>query len=86
MAFLQAENHWLSARSSRSTLRTEPEQRVDITEDGVNPFVPEERLFACPYLKHDPEEYSERPSCARSGWKTVHGLRYVVPRTTHLQS
>jgi hypothetical protein len=86
MAFLQAENHWLSARSSRSTLRTEPEQRVDITENGGNPFVPEERLFACPYLKNDPEEYSERPSCSRSGWKTVQGLRYAVLCIAHVQT
>lgn len=80
MAFLQADNHWLSARSSRSTLRQGPEERVDVNDDGANPFMPEERLFACPYLKHDPEEYSERQSCSRSGWKTVQGLRQHVYR------
>ncbi|KAH7414558.1 chitin synthase-domain-containing protein [Phaeosphaeria sp. MPI-PUGE-AT-0046c] len=79
-SFLGAENRWLSARSSRSTLRTEPEHAVEIATPGGTALRTHDKLFACPYLKRDPDEYAERQSCSRSGWTTIHGLRQHVYR------
>ncbi|KAF2651812.1 glycosyltransferase family 2 protein [Lophiostoma macrostomum CBS 122681] len=39
-----------------------------------------EKLFACPYLKRDLDEYAERQSCSKSGWTSIHGLRQHVYR------
>lgn len=78
MAFLGPEKRWLSSRSSRSTLRTEPEHAPVNIDDVGSGLRPHDKLFACPYLKRDPEEYGERQSCSRSGWTTVHGLRYAL--------
>jgi hypothetical protein len=65
------QHHWLSSRSS---MRILSEDGIELTEDES-----EQRsclkLFACPYLKHDPLEYAETQSCSKSGWKTIHGLR-----------
>lgn len=62
---LPLQHHWLS---SRSTIQIVPE---DGTEEGRRS---RDKLFACPYLKHDPHEYAELQSCS-DGWATIDGLR-----------
>lgn len=59
------QQHWLS---SRSTIQIVPD---DGGEDGRRS---RDTLFACPYLKRDPDEYAELQSCSE-GWTTVDRLR-----------
>ena len=42
-----------------------------------------DKLFACPYSKGTPWEYAERQSCSKSGWTTIHRLRYALRRTAY---
>ena len=42
-----------------------------------------DKLFACPYSKRTPWEYAERQSCSKSGWTTIHRLRYALRRTAY---
>ena len=72
---LLPERHWLS---SRSTIRIIPEDGTESTEVG-DEKKSHDKLFACPYLKHDPHEYAETQSCSKSGWKTIDGLRSAGP-------
>jgi hypothetical protein len=37
-----------------------------------------DKLFACPHSKRTPWEYAERQSCSKSGWTTIHRLRYAL--------
>ncbi|KAL5422851.1 hypothetical protein PMIN04_004366 [Paraphaeosphaeria minitans] len=69
-------HHWLS---SRSTIRIEPTDSTESTENGVEKR-PHNKHFACPYLKHNPLEYAETQSCSRKGWTTIHGVRQHVYR------
>lgn len=56
-------HHWLS---SRSTIRIAPEDGIESTDNASDEGL-RNRLFACPYLKHDPREYAESQPCSKSG-------------------
>ncbi|KAH7095387.1 chitin synthase-domain-containing protein [Paraphoma chrysanthemicola] len=64
--------------SSRSTLHVDSDDGTESSYGVENRF--RDKLFACPYVKHDPLEYSEVPSCYKSGWKSISGVRQHVYR------
>ncbi|KAI8939813.1 hypothetical protein NX059_003551 [Plenodomus lindquistii] len=53
---------------------------TDNGNDSDSDNAPLDNLFACPYLKHDPDHYEERQSCSQSGWTSIHGVRQHVYR------
>ena len=36
------------------------------------------RKLACPYFRRDPEAFGNGKLCSRSGWPSIHRLKYVI--------
>lgn len=41
-------------------------------------FNPSGRRFACPFYRRDPLAFGDTEPCARSGWQSIHRLKYVA--------
>ncbi|KAI1168109.1 hypothetical protein F5B18DRAFT_348664 [Nemania serpens] len=38
-----------------------------------------QRLFACPYYKHNPTKLTYQRVCCGPGWNSIHRVKYDVP-------